>query len=136
MPDTRRAVTLAAITALIEPLTPSVKSYLSSFWTGAMSYGSISLEAHKDIAEAVNTMAMLIHGVDSPEGLAKLGLDQGPFSNSGEGGELQERNNTIHQSWVHQFASGNFGVNANYLSFLRWVLSLDLAVNYLVKTIQ
>ena len=68
---------------------------MQRFKTGAMSYGSISEEAHKCLAEAMNT----IHGK----------------SNSGEGGEDSGRFNTIYNSEIKQVASGRFGVTEEYL---------------------
>ena len=73
----------------------SVEEIVQRFKTGAMSYGSISEEAHKCLAEAMNT----IHGK----------------SNSGEGGEDSSRFNTIYNSEIKQVASGRFGVTEEYL---------------------
>ncbi|MCQ2412109.1 MAG: glutamate synthase large subunit [Sphaerochaetaceae bacterium] len=73
----------------------SVDSIVRRFKTGAMSYGSISEEAHKCMAEAMNTL----HGK----------------SNSGEGGEKPERLGTIYNSAIKQVASGRFGVTEEYL---------------------
>ena len=73
------------------------------FCTGAMSYGSISLEAHTTLAEAMNTI--------------------GGKSNTGEGGENPRRlvpnadgSANLQRSAIKQVASGRFGVNANYLT--------------------
>jgi len=73
------------------------------FVTGAMSYGSISLEAHTTLAIAMNTL--------------------GGKSNTGEGGENPARltpnadgtNNPMRSS-IKQIASGRFGVTAHYLT--------------------
>ena len=65
------------------------------FRTGAMSYGSISQEAHECMAEAMNRL--------------------GAKSNSGEGGELPERFGTALNSAIKQVASGRFGVTREYL---------------------
>ncbi len=65
------------------------------FSTAAMSMGSISLEAHTVLAEAMNTI--------------------GGKSNSGEGGEDPKRYNTILNSKIKQIASGRFGVTPEYL---------------------
>ena len=65
------------------------------FRTGAMSYGSISREAHECLAEAMNRL--------------------GGRSNSGEGGELPERYGTNLNSAIKQVASGRFGVTREYL---------------------
>ena len=73
----------------------SVEQIVQRFKTGAMSYGSISEEAHKCMAEAMNRL----HGK----------------SNSGEGGEKPERLGTIHNSAIKQVASGRFGVTEEYL---------------------
>jgi glutamate synthase (ferredoxin) len=81
----------------VEPWTEIVKR----FKTGAMSYGSISKEAHENLAVAMNRI--------------------GGKSNSGEGGEDQERFYKSSQgdwrnSAIKQVASGRFGVTSNYLT--------------------
>ncbi len=81
----------------VEPWTEIVKR----FKTGAMSYGSISKEAHENLAIAMNRI--------------------GGKSNSGEGGEDAERfykNQTgdWRNSAIKQVASGRFGVTSNYLT--------------------
>ncbi|MBN1924709.1 MAG: glutamate synthase large subunit, partial [Prolixibacteraceae bacterium] len=73
-----------------------VEAILSRFVTGAMSYGSISKEAHEALAIAMNTI--------------------GGRSNTGEGGEDPERFGTIKNSKIKQIASGRFGVTNNYLT--------------------
>ncbi len=78
----------------------SVDSIVKRFKTGAMSYGSISQEAHECMAIAMNT----IHGK----------------SNSGEGGENPERltvgkDGLNRCSAIKQVASGRFGVTSEYL---------------------
>ena len=78
----------------------SVDSIVQRFKTGAMSYGSISQEAHETLAIAMNRL----HGK----------------SNSGEGGEDAERiaskNSSINRcSAIKQVASGRFGVTSQYL---------------------
>ena len=65
------------------------------FKTGAMSYGSISEEAHTCMAIAMNRL--------------------GGKSNSGEGGEKPERLGTEKNSAIKQVASGRFGVTEGYL---------------------
>ena len=75
----------------VEPATEIVKR----FRTGAMSYGSISQEAHECMAKAMNRL--------------------GGRSNSGEGGELPERFGTELNSAIKQVASGRFGVTREYL---------------------
>ena len=78
----------------IEEVEP-VDSIVTRFKTGAMSYGSISQEAHETLAIAMNQ----IHGK----------------SNSGEGGEDMERLDTNRCSAIKQVASGRFGVTSRYL---------------------
>ena len=73
----------------------SVESIVTRFKTGAMSYGSISKEAHETLAAAMNQL-------------------QGK-SNSGEGGEDIERLDTDRCSAIKQVASGRFGVTSRYL---------------------
>ena len=73
----------------------SVESIVQRFKTGAMSYGSISEEAHKCMAAAMNHL----HGK----------------SNSGEGGEKVERLGTEYNSAIKQVASARFGVTEEYL---------------------
>lgn len=78
----------------------SVDSIVKRFKTGAMSYGSISQEAHEALAIAMN----MIHGK----------------SNSGEGGESLERlkvgaDGLNKCSAIKQVASGRFGVTSRYL---------------------
>ena len=78
----------------------SVDSIVRRFKTGAMSYGSISKEAHETMAIAMN----MLHGK----------------SNSGEGGEDEDRLTVGHDglnrcSAIKQVASGRFGVTSKYL---------------------
>ncbi len=73
----------------------SVDSIVKRFKTGAMSFGSISREAHECMATAMNTL--------------------GGYSNSGEGGEDPARFGTITNSAIKQVASGRFGVTSEYL---------------------
>lgn len=73
----------------------SVEEIVKRFKTGAMSYGSISQEAHECMALAMNHL----HGK----------------SNSGEGGEKPERLGTDKNSAIKQVASGRFGVTEEYL---------------------
>lgn len=79
----------------------STESIMRRFKTGAMSYGSISKEAHEALAVAMNRI--------------------GGKSNSGEGGEEAERfsrdkNGDWRRSAIKQVASGRFGVTSHYLS--------------------
>jgi glutamate synthase (ferredoxin) len=78
----------------------SVESLMTRFKTGAMSYGSISKEAHETLAIAMNRI--------------------GGKSNTGEGGEDPERrqplpNGDSKNSAIKQVASGRFGVTSEYL---------------------
>ena len=80
----------------VEPISSIVKR----FATGAMSFGSISQEAHENLAIAMNRI--------------------GGKSNSGEGGEDPDRfekdeNGDWRRSAIKQVASGRFGVTSNYL---------------------
>lgn len=81
----------------VEPVSEIVKRFAS----GAMSYGSISKEAHETLAIAMNRL--------------------GARSNSGEGGENPERftpdeNGDLRRSAIKQVASGRFGVTSHYLA--------------------
>ncbi|EEF61316.1 glutamate synthase large subunit [Pedosphaera parvula] len=78
----------------------SVESILKRFKTGAMSYGSISKEAHESLAIAMNRI--------------------GGKSNTGEGGEdsaryIPDANGDSRNSAIKQVASGRFGVTSLYL---------------------
>ncbi|QYC40757.1 Glutamate synthase [NADPH] large chain [Nonomuraea coxensis DSM 45129] len=76
----------------VEPVSEIVKR----FSTGAMSYGSISMEAHETLAIAMNRL--------------------GGKSNTGEGGEDPERlYDPARRSAIKQVASGRFGVTSEYL---------------------
>ncbi len=72
-----------------------VDSIVKRFKTGAMSYGSISQEAHECLAQAMNLL--------------------GGKSNSGEGGERPDRLKSDRCSAIKQVASGRFGVTSEYL---------------------
>ncbi|TFK29800.1 NADPH-dependent glutamate synthase [Coprinopsis marcescibilis] len=81
----------------VEPWNEIVRRFV----TGAMSYGSISMESHSTLAIAMNRL--------------------GGKSNTGEGGEDAERSKTLPngdtmRSAIKQVASGRFGVTANYLA--------------------
>ena len=76
-------------------LVESEEEIMKRFVTGAMSYGSISKEAHEALAIAMNTI--------------------GGRSNTGEGGENSERFYKNTRSAIKQIASGRFGVTNNYL---------------------
>lgn len=74
----------------------SVESIMKRFSTGAMSFGSISQEAHETLARAMNMI--------------------GARSNTGEGGEMPERlYDPARRSAIKQVASGRFGVTSEYL---------------------
>ncbi|WP_250455534.1 glutamate synthase large subunit [Clostridium tertium] len=78
----------------------TVESIVKRFKTGAMSYGSISKEAHEALAIAMNRI--------------------GGKSNTGEGGEdsdrfTQDANGDSRKSSIKQIASGRFGVTSEYL---------------------
>src|SRR5204862_3721083 len=80
----------------VEPVASIVKRFV----TGAMSFGSISAEAHETLAIAMNRI--------------------GARSNSGEGGEEPHRfevdeRGDLRRSAIKQVASGRFGVTAHYL---------------------
>ncbi len=75
----------------VEPASAIVRR----FATGAMSFGSISREAHTTLAKAMNRI--------------------GGKSNTGEGGEDPDRFVTDERSSIKQVASGRFGVTAEYL---------------------
>ncbi|KJA18566.1 hypothetical protein HYPSUDRAFT_69800 [Hypholoma sublateritium FD-334 SS-4] len=81
----------------VEPWNEIVRRFV----TGAMSYGSISMEAHSTLAVAMNRL--------------------GGKSNTGEGGEDAERSHVLSngdtmRSAIKQVASGRFGVTSNYLA--------------------
>ena len=81
----------------VEPVSEIVKR----FSTGAMSYGSISAEAHETLAVAMNRI--------------------GGKSNTGEGGEdpdrfMSDENGDLRRSAIKQVASGRFGVTSEYLT--------------------
>ncbi len=78
----------------------SIEAIMKRFSTGAMSYGSISAEAHETLAVAMNRI--------------------GGKSNTGEGGEDPDRyvpdaNGDLRRSAIKQVASGRFGVTSEYL---------------------
>jgi len=90
--DNRQAISIDEV----EPISEIIKR----FSTGAMSYGSISAEAHENLAIAMNRI--------------------GAKSNTGEGGEDPERyatmpNGDSKRSAIKQVASGRFGVTSEYL---------------------
>ena len=100
-------LTLRSLLSLVPSPTPlaldeveSVASIVKRFSSGAMSYGSISEEAHTTLAVAMNRL--------------------GAKSNTGEGGEDEERFDTSDprkntRSAIKQVASGRFGVTSRYL---------------------
>jgi glutamate synthase (ferredoxin) len=105
--QTKRHCTLRGLLELKFPAQPipideveSVESIVKRFKTGAMSYGSISKEAHESLAVAMNRI--------------------GGKSNTGEGGEDPSRytlepNGDSKNSAIKQVASGRFGVTSEYL---------------------
>jgi len=100
-------LTLRSLLSLVPSTSPlpldeveSVASIVKRFSTGAMSYGSISEEAHTTLAVAMNRL--------------------GAKSNTGEGGEDEERFDTSDpqhntRSAIKQVASGRFGVTSKFL---------------------
>ncbi|HEY3451905.1 MAG TPA: glutamate synthase large subunit [Myxococcales bacterium] len=105
--DARKLCTLRGLMQLkpaakpipLEEVEPA-KDIVKRFATGAMSFGSISREAHETLALAMNRI--------------------GARSNTGEGGEESERfvpgpNGESRRSAIKQVASARFGVTANYL---------------------
>ncbi|MFL5593166.1 MAG: glutamate synthase large subunit, partial [Gemmatimonadaceae bacterium] len=99
--DTRRQSTLRGLLDFVErdpvPLeeVESAAKITRRFCTGAMSFGSLSAEAHETLAVAMNRL--------------------GGRSNSGEGGEDPARFGTDRNSSIKQVASARFGVTAEYL---------------------
>ncbi|MEK9809222.1 MAG: FMN-binding glutamate synthase family protein, partial [Candidatus Nanopelagicales bacterium] len=106
--QTRGLMTLRGLFSLREGVRPAVPidevepvgEIVKRFSTGAMSYGSISAEAHETLAIAMNRI--------------------GGKSNTGEGGEDPERfevmsNGDSKRSAIKQVASGRFGVTSEYL---------------------
>ncbi len=91
--DLKKGVRPAVPIDEVEPVSEIVKR----FSTGAMSYGSISQEAHETLAIAMNRL--------------------GAKSNTGEGGEDPERlHDPVRRSAIKQVASGRFGVTSEYLT--------------------
>jgi len=99
--ETRRRATLRGLLDFVarEPVpideVEPAKSITRRFTTGAMSFGSLSAEAHQTLAVAMNSI--------------------GGRSNSGEGGEERSRFGTNRNSAIKQVASARFGVTAEYL---------------------
>ena len=106
--DAENACTLRGLFAFKSGLRPEVpldevepaSEIVKRFCTGAMSYGSISIEAHQSLAIAMNRL--------------------GGKSNTGEGGEDPDRftpdpNGDLRRSAIKQVASGRFGVTSWYL---------------------
>jgi glutamate synthase (NADPH/NADH) large chain len=100
----KKAATLRGLFELKEGVRPAipidevepVSEIVKRFSTGAMSYGSISAEAHETLAVAMNSI--------------------GAKSNTGEGGEDPERlYDAERRSAIKQVASGRFGVTSEYL---------------------
>ena len=104
----KRLMTLRGLFTFREGLRPPVpieevepiEAILPRFSTGAMSYGSISQEAHETLAVAMNRI--------------------GARSNTGEGGEDPDRLlDPVRRSAIKQVASGRFGVTSLYLTHSR-----------------
>ncbi|MFL5566120.1 MAG: glutamate synthase large subunit, partial [Gemmatimonadaceae bacterium] len=99
--ETRRQSTLRGLLDFVErdPISidevESAANITRRFCTGAMSFGSLSAEAHETLAVAMNRL--------------------GGRSNSGEGGEDPARFGTDRNSSIKQVASARFGVTAEYL---------------------
>jgi glutamate synthase (NADPH/NADH) large chain len=99
--ETRRQSTLRGLLDFVERNPISLEevepaaAITRRFVTGAMSFGSLSREAHETLAIAMNRI--------------------GGRSNSGEGGEEPERLGTERNSAIKQVASARFGVTAEYL---------------------
>ncbi|MWC30440.1 glutamate synthase large subunit [Paenibacillus sp. MMS18-CY102] len=105
--ENKKHLTLRSLLSFKKGLTPvsideveSVESIVKRFKTGAMSFGSISKEAHESLAIAMNRL--------------------GGKSNTGEGGEDPARftpdaNGDSRRSAIKQVASGRFGVTSEYL---------------------
>jgi glutamate synthase (ferredoxin) len=103
--QTKQLATLRGLFELnLDPISieevESIDSIIKRFSTGAMSYGSISQEAHETLAIAMNRL--------------------GARSNTGEGGEdparyNREKNGDSKNSAIKQVASGRFGVTSEYL---------------------
>jgi len=105
--DTARLCTLRGLLHFRDAETPvpldqvePANEIVKRFCTGAMSYGSISLDAHQTLAVAMNRL--------------------GGRSNTGEGGEdprrfTPEPNGDLRRSAIKQVASGRFGVTSWYL---------------------
>ncbi len=84
----------------VEEVEP-IENIMKRFSTGAMSYGSISKQAHETLAIAMNRI--------------------GGKSNTGEGGEdpdrfIRDENGDLRRSAIKQVASGRFGVTSEYLA--------------------
>lgn len=102
--QSQQLATLRGLFRFVEGRTPvpldevePASEIMKRFSTGAMSYGSISAEAHETLAVAMNRI--------------------GAKSNTGEGGEDPERlHDPVRRSAIKQVASGRFGVTAEYLS--------------------
>src|SRR5204863_862163 len=103
----RRLATLRGLLELKDAATPvpldevePIDTIVKRFATGAMSYGSISQEAHETLAIAMNRI--------------------GAKSNTGEGGEdparlVRDENGDWRRSAIKQVASARFGVTSEYL---------------------
>ncbi|WP_099300804.1 glutamate synthase large subunit [Bacillus sp. Marseille-P3800] len=96
----RGLLTFKPTTAIPIEEVESASTIVKRFRTGAMSFGSISKEAHETLAIAMNRL--------------------GAKSNTGEGGEdparfIEDENGDLRRSAIKQVASGRFGVTSHYL---------------------
>ncbi|HVU02700.1 MAG TPA: glutamate synthase large subunit [Polyangiaceae bacterium] len=100
--QSQEPITLRGLWEFVPSSTPvpldqveSAADIVKRFATGAMSFGSISAEAHENLAKAMNRI--------------------GGRSNTGEGGEREERFADDRRSAIKQVASARFGVTTHYL---------------------
>lgn len=130
------------VQAMIAGLSDLERDCLKKFVIGAMSHGAINYQAHAMLAAGANLCGFFLTAKENPElipsdtknyqeAFKKLiqqvdPVNYGPKSNSGEGGELAIRDNSLSQSFIRQVASGRFGVNLRYLAYAR---ELQIKIN-------
>ena len=129
------------IEAMIAELNPLERECLKKMAIGGMSHGAINYQAHAMLAAGANLSGFFLKAAELPNLLPKDGnyheafrkfieeadlSSYGPKSNSGEGGELAIRDNSLSQSFIRQVASGRFGVNLRYLAYAR---ELQIKIN-------